>query len=256
MKYFIHLAYKGTRYHGWQRQPNHPSVQETLEDAIRKMTGQQINCIGCGRTDAGVHASQFFCHIKVEEPFDYDPVFRLNKLLPNDISIYDFIEVKRDAHAQHDASLRTYTYRIHFDKNPFLSDVSSFYSKKNLDFEKMEQATALFRTCKDFRAVCKQPDLYNNTLCEMQEARMEINATKTRLIFTFSANRFLRGMVRIIIGNILEVGYGRLRLQDLVECLNSGISPTHFNSVYPQGLYLSGVEYPYLKSITTTFPRF
>ncbi len=250
MKYFIHLAYKGTRYHGWQRQPNHPSVQETLENALQKMMGRKINCIGCGRTDAGVHASQFFCHIKVEQAFDFDPVFRLNKMLPNDISIFEFINVAPNAHAQHDALLRTYTYQVHLVKHALLSDVSSFYPKENLDLAKMEQAVALFRDCRDFRAMCKQPDLYKNTRCEMQEARMEINVTSTRLFFTFSANRFLRNMIRIIIGNVLEVGYGRLCIHELEECLKSGRSPKNFNLAYPQGLCLSGVKYPSLKPMS------
>lgn len=246
MKYFIHLSYKGTHYHGWQRQPNHISVQEILENAIEKMMGYKINCIGCGRTDTGVHASQFFCHIKTEKPFDFDPVFRLNKMLPKYISIFDFIPVDKNAHAQHDAISRTYTYRIHTRKNAILSEVSSFYPKENMDIDKIKNATALLNQHMDYRSFCKQPDLYKNTLCKVSGASVAVNKNSENIIFEITANRFLRNMVRLIIGNILEVGYGKISFAEFEAYLNNEEKPKHFNAAYPQGLYLSKVVYPYL----------
>ncbi len=246
MKYFIHLAYKGTQYHGWQRQPNHISVQETLENAIEKMVGEKISCIGCGRTDAGVHASQFICHIRVDKEFNFDPVFRLNHILPDDISIFDFIEVDPSAHAQYDAIWRTYTYHIHLEKNAFLSEVSSIYPKENLDIAEMKKAVALLLLHNDFKAMCKQPHLYKTTICKMKEARLEANENANRIKIVLTANRFLRGMVRLLVGHILEVGYGRMSLQAFENCLKTGERSPYFKSAHPEGLFLSKVVYPYL----------
>src|SRR5690606_11312881 len=131
--------------------------------------------IGCGRTDTGVHASQYYCHIKVEKEFDYDPVFRLNKILPEDIAIFAFIPVAREAHAQHDAVSRTYTYRIHTQKDAFLNEVSSFYTKENMDIERMKKAVALLPHYSDFRSFCKQPNLYKNTFCNITKATLDVS---------------------------------------------------------------------------------
>lgn len=247
MKFFLHLSYKGTRYHGWQRQPNHPSVQETLEEALEKMLGYKVNCIGCGRTDAGVHASQYFCHIKVEEDFDYDPVFRLNKMLPDDIAIHDCIKVGWNVHAQHDAVSRTYTYHIHTVKDAFLSEVSAFYPKENMDTGSMQTAVGLLKNYRDFRSFCRQPGLYKTTICELTVADLKLDNQGESLTFTFTADRFLRGMVRYMVGQILEVGYDRAGLGDFENCLKTGQAPARFKSAHPQGLYLSGVRYDFLK---------
>lgn len=246
MKFFLHLSYKGTHYHGWQRQPGHPSVQETLETALEKMLGYRVNCIGCGRTDAGVHASQYYCHIKVEEDFGYDPVFRLNEMLPDDIAVHGCLPVGWNVHAQHDAISRTYTYRIHTKKDAFLSDVSAYYTKENMDVGNMEKAVGLLAGSRDFRSMCRQPGLYKTTVCDLSEARLEVAADGGRLTFTFTADRFLRGMVRILVAQVLEVGYGRLELEELERCLRTGQAPFRSKSAHPQGLYLSGVRYPFL----------
>ena len=210
------------------------------------MTGEKINCIGCGRTDAGVHASQFFCHIKVDHGFDFDPVFRLNKMLPNDISIFDIIQVDRSAHAQHDAVARTYTYRVHTKKNAFKSELSTFYPKDNLNPENMRKALSLLRHYRDFRSMCKQPDLYKSTICQISQSALVIDDHQDELKFEITADRFLRGMIRILVGNVLEIGYGRLALSNFEECLKTGQPTRHFKAAYPQGLYLSKVAYPYL----------
>lgn len=210
------------------------------------MMGRKINCIGCGRTDAGVHASQFYCHILVDEAFDFDPVFRLNKMLPDDIVVYELIPAPRDVHAQHDALSRTYEYHIHLKENPFLSELSTFYPKGNLDLNLMKKAAALLVGEKDFRAFCKQPDLYKNTLCKVSEAQLIIDSDSERMLFKITANRFLRGMVRLLVGNLLELGYGRMTFDEFEEYLNSGMAPTFFKSAYPQGLYLAKVEYGFI----------
>jgi len=244
MKYYIHLAYKGTNYHGWQRQAGYPSVQETLEEALKKMLGKKVNCIGCGRTDAGVHASQYYCHIVVDQPFSYDPVFRLNKMLPGDISIFGFIEVDRHAHAQRDAVERTYTYRIHTAKNAFLSELSAYYPAENLDPEKLKAAAALLASHRDFRYQCRRPALYKSTICNIRKAEWTVEGD--RLDFAISADHFLKAMVRILVGNMLETAYGRLSLADFEDCLHGRRKVTFTHMAYPQGLYLTEVKYPFL----------
>ena len=246
MKYFIHLAYKGTNYHGWQRQPGFVTVQETLEEALRQMLGEKVNCIGCGRTDAGVHASQYFCHIVVDQAFGFDPVFRLNKMLPGDISVFDVTEVDRNVHAQHDAIERTYTYRVHTAKNAFLSELSAFYTGENLEVARMKTAAELAAAHRDFRFLCKQPGLYKSTICEIAAAGWTEEGQGSRISFRISADRFLKGMVRILVGNMLETGYGRLSLDEFQDCLHGRRKVTIAHMAYPQGLYLSGVKYPFL----------
>ncbi|MCF8249148.1 MAG: tRNA pseudouridine(38-40) synthase TruA [Saprospiraceae bacterium] len=246
MKFFLHLSYKGTHYHGWQWQPKHTSVQETLQGALEEMLGHKVNCVGCGRTDAGVHASQYFCHIIVEDDFDYDPVFRLNKILPNDITIHHFIKVGWDAHAQKDAISRTYTYRIHTTKDAFLSELSTYYPKENMDVGLMQKAVEILPRYRDFRAMCRQPDRYRTTHCELTAAQLLVENDGERLSFVFTASRFLRGMVRILVGQILEVGYGRESLEAFENNLKTGQAPAFTKGAYPQGLYLSGVKYGFL----------
>lgn len=253
MKYLLHLAFKGTDYHGWQRQPEHISVQEVLEDTLSKMLKKKTNCIGCGRTDAGVHASQFFCHIVVEKAFDFDPVFRLNKMLPEDISIFEIMPVGEKFHAQHGAAARTYTYLIHTVKNALLSGLSTYCSPKGLDFEKMKTAAAVLPNYLDFKAMCKHPDFYNSTICRVSAARISVSENGKKLRFDITANRFLRGMVRLLVGNILEVGYGRMELEKFEHHLQSGETPKFYKAAPPQGLYLSGVKYPDLDIPAQTF---
>lgn len=243
MKYLLHLAYKGTIYQGWQKQKNGLGVQEVLEEAIAKMLGQKINCIGCGRTDAGVHASQYYCHIVVDQLLDFDPVFRLNKMLPPDIRIFEFLPVDKAFHAQKNAISRTYQYQIHFREDPFLHDLSAFYPRGSLDIGKMQSAVALLTQYTDYQAFCKQPNLYKHTLCQVSDANLSYNQKAERLYFKITADRFLKGMVRILIANVLETGYGRLSLEDFERCLSTGQRPPFFNLAYPQGLYLAKVLY-------------
>jgi len=245
MKFFLHLSYKGTRFHGWQRQKGVITVQEVLENALEKMVGKRIHCVSCGRTDAGVHASHFFCHIVVDEPFAYDPVFRLNKMLPHDISIFDCIEVPRNAHAQKDAIARTYTYRIHTQKNALLSELSAHYPGEGLEVENLQKAAALLVKYKDYRSMCLQPDLYKSTLCEVTKAEWTTGEEPWLLQFQITADRFLRGMVRILVGTMLEVGYANISVEAFEECLKTHQPVPMYRQAHAQGLYLSGVKYPY-----------
>ena len=245
MKYFLHLAYNGSKYRGWQRQPKVPTIQATLEDTMSKMLGYKVTCKGCGRTDAGVHASQFFCHFRTEAPFTYDPIFRLNKMLPSDIRVYDVIEVARNAKAQLHVIERSYTYYIHSVGNPFLNNLSSYYPLANLNIEEMIKATALLQGDKDFRFFCKQPDLYDTTICKVSTIQWSV-PSQNRLVLDITANRFLRGMIRIIVANLLAVGNGKLTVKDIKKAINLEQALPIITSAFPQGLYLSKVRYEYL----------
>lgn len=260
MKYFFHLAYQGRQYRGWQRQPNVNSVQEEIEKALSKMCGQSITAIGCGRTDAEVNASQYFLHIKTDFEWDFDPVFRLNKMLPADISVFDCVPVNEKAHAQHDATSRTYEYFIHRYKEPFLADWSSLYDWEQFDIDQIKLATALLPQYQNYHAFCKRPELYNNTLCQVSAASFEVDPSGHRMRFRISANRFLHGMVRLIVGNLLEVGKGKQSVAEFESALKAQTPYRFYTAAYPQGLYLARVVYPYLemenKSVAATMLNF
>lgn len=202
--------------------------------------------MGCGRTDAMVHASQFFFHLDVERMWEYDLLFRLNKNLPSDIAIFEIIPVEENNHARFDAVKRTYDYFIHTYKDPFLNPVSALYLERNLDYNKMKEATALLLQYNDYRAFCKTPSEYEHTICNVSSARLWIDPTGDRLRFQISANRFLGRMIRIIVGKLIEIGRGEMSVADFEHHLRERITPITIEPAYPQGLYLSKVTYPYL----------
>jgi len=246
MKYFLHIAYNGARYRGWQRQPKVSSVQEVLETTIEKMMGEFITCFGCGRTDAGVHASQYFLHIDIEEAFQFDPVFRLNKMLPNDIAVFDVLPMPDTVHARFDAVARTYDYFIHRYKDPFLKQGSSLYPIDDLDVDQMNKAVAVIRQTRDFRSLCKQPDIYKHTNCNIQSAQLFSDEKGDRLRFQITANRFLRGMIRKIVARLIDIGRGKLSVDEFTETLQKKELFEYKNNAYPEGLFLSKILYPYL----------
>ena len=243
MKYFLHLAYKGTNYHGWQWQPNVISLQQVIEEALAKIfKKEKMRISGCGRTDKGVHASQYFAHVEIEEPFDFDPVFRLNKVLPFDIRVHEMFEVPDEMHAQHSPISRSYTYYFHTRPNPAIHDISTFVEEE-LDFEKMKTAVSLLSKYENFRSFCKQPDLYPHHRCYLKEASLEIDESHHRHYFKITANRFLRSMIRLLMGNLFKIGKGKLSVDQFETYLKTGETPVFFNEAQPQGLFLSEVKY-------------
>lgn len=247
MKYFLHLAYKGTHYQGWQRQINAIGIQAILEDKLSQMFKQKLTVHVCGRTDTGVHASQCFCHLVINEPWDFDAVFRLNKMLPSDIRVYEFISVDNAANAQLDVISRTYDYYIHLKDDPFLAELSTLYLIDNPALLEMQEAAKLLIQYQDFRSFCKQPDLYPHTLCDISNAELTISPDSNRLRFQITANRFLRAMIRMIVGNLIKVGERKISLVDFENQLKNPQLTTQPIFAYPQGLYLSKVVYPYLE---------
>ncbi len=245
-RYFFHIAYKGLNYHGWQRQVSAVSVQEIIEGVLKQVLKSEISANGCGRTDAQVHASQYFFHADLEEGFDPDLVYHLNRTLPNDIAIFAMIPVHDQAHARFDATQRTYDYFIHTSKDPFLQGSSALYYEAKLDLKSMKAAVALLPLYKDYYAFCKSPASFEHTICEVSSAHLWISENGERLRFQISANRFLTGMIRILMGRLLEIGTGKMSVATFEQCLRSKQPPLFISPANPQGLYLSKVVYPYL----------
>ena len=246
VRYFFHIGFLGQQYRGWQRQSNAGSVQQVIETTLSAMLKEPITAMGCGRTDAQVHASQFFFHVDMKNEWDPALSFPFNKMLPDDIALYEIIPVKDTQHARFDAIQRRYDYFIHTYKDPFLNAQSSWYPEKNLNLDKMKKAVTLLTKYNDFRAFCKSPDLYQHTRCHISSATLFADAKGDRLRFQISADRFLGRMVRLIVGKLLLVGKGELSTDEFENYLITKETPKFFDAAYPQGLFLSKVTYPYL----------
>ena len=221
-------------------------MQQVLETNLSKLLKVPIYISGCGRTDAQVHASQFFFHVDIEQEWDFDLFFRLNKILPDDIAVFDIIPTEGLPHARFDTIQRSYDYFIHTYKDPFLSRFSSFYAERNLDLNKMKDAVALLPQYDDYRAFCKMPDRIDHTICHVSAASLFTDKDGDRIRFHISANRFLSKMIRIIVGRLLEIGKGEMSIDEFEHYLAEKITPQIIIPAYPQGLYLSKVTYPYL----------
>lgn len=243
-RYFFHAAYDGSRYHGWQRQTSLRSVQQVIEDSLAKILHlPKVIILGCGRTDAGVHASQYFFHIDVAQPLRENLLFILNKTLPAEIAIYDIFPVDSKLHARYSAQARSYDYFIHRVKDPFLKDQSALYVPESLDLGAMQAAVALIAQHQDYAAFCRQPELHNTTLCYVERAELWQADKGRRLRFHITANRFLRGQIRILVRKLLEIGTGKYTVAAFEEALKSGLRPTTIFPAHPQGLFLSKVVY-------------
>jgi len=246
LRYFSELAYKGTNYCGWQRQPNGITVQETIEKAFSTILRTPITVHGCGRTDTGVHASQFFIHFDFEGVFPKGFVWRLNKFLPNDILIKSIFEVAPESSTRFDAYHRSYEYHISFQKALFNEEtVFHFPFAKKLDFEKMQQAAALLLNYGAFFPFCKTKSDAKTMLCDMKRAEWVIDEKAGRMTFHISANRFLRGMVRLIVGMCLNVGLGKIEIEDVKEAMDKQVRLKKDLSVEAKGLFLTEIRYPF-----------
>lgn len=246
MRYFFHIGFSGTHYHGWQKNGETRSVQTTVEESLSKLLKVAVVINGCGRTDAQVNASQFFFHADMDAACDETFFFRLNQTLPEDIAVFDIIPMEGLPHARFDATKRRYDYFIHTYKDPFLSTCSSQYLGLTLDFENLKQATSLLSKYNDYRPFCTSPDKNEHTICHVSSARWLISAEGKQLRFQISSNRFLGKMIRIIVGQLLQVGQGMLSVEAFENYLIKKETPKILYLAYPRGLYLSKVTYPYL----------
>lgn len=242
MRYFIELSYNGEKYHGWQNQPNAISVQEVIEKALSTLLRTKISILGAGRTDAGVHAKQMFAHFDVENKLNtIELTFKLNSFLPKDIAIQKIHAVKDDAHARFDATGRTYEYLIVTEKNPFQTQ-SAHLVHKDLNIDLMNEAAKELFNYEDFKCFSKMHTDVKTYICKIEQAYWE--QRNELLVFTIRADRFLRNMVRAIVGTLLEVGLGKLSItafKQIIESRNRGNAGT---SVPGKALYLTAVTYP------------
>ena len=246
MRYFIKLAYNGTNYHGWQSQPNAASVQETINKAFSVIFNSEINVMGAGRTDTGVHAKEMYAHFDFETPFDNkNLIHKLNSYLPKDIVIYDIISVHEEAHARFDATKRTYEYYINTFKDVFLKE-GSWYYHKELDIDLMNEASKLLFNHTDFQCFSKVNTDVNTFDCTIFEAHWAQETDNQNLIFTITANRFLRNMVRAIVGTLVYVGLHKITLDDFNNIIVSKNRSNAGFSAPAHGLYLTKIDYDYL----------
>ena len=244
MRYFIKLAYNGTQYHGWQYQPNAASVQETMNKAFSVLLNTTINLMGAGRTDTGVHAKEMYAHFDFENPMDIRSlVHKLNSYLPKDIVIYDIIPVHDDAHTRFDATKRTYEYHINTFKDVF-SQEQSWYFHQKLDIDLMNKAAQILFNHTDFQCFSKVNTDVNTFDCTIFEAYWK--QENGNLIFTISANRFLRNMVRAIVGTLINIGLHKSTLADFTAVIESKNRDKAGFSVPAHGLYLTKIEYDYI----------
>ena len=247
MRYFFHIGYNGFNYRGWQKLPKINSVQFSVEKLLSQVLKTELTIVGCGRTDAQVHASQFFFHVDIIEAWDYDLLFRLNKNLPEDIAIFDIIPMEGLPHARFDAVERTYNYFIHTYKDPFLSAISSLYLDRNLKLDEMKRAVLLLPKYSDYKPFCKNASVQRTTLCSVKSTNLYEDESGDKIRFEISANRFLSGMIRIIVQKLLLIGRGELSVDEFESHLISKETPKVIQAAYPQGLYLSKVKYPFLE---------
>lgn len=258
MRYFIELSYFGKPYHGWQKQPNAVTVQQTLEEALTTLLREPIKIMGAGRTDTGVHASQMYAHADIEEiafakagsgqfydkeNLNYIKTFthKLNNFLPRSIAIQSIFPVAENAHTRFDATARTYRYRISKNKNPFTAE-ASYYCKYNLDLDAMKEASAILLEYNDFECFSKSKTEVNNYLCTLTEARWE--EREGELHFVITANRFLRNMVRAIVGTLIIIGREKQLPQWMHQVIKEKNRSIAGASAPAHGLYLERVKYP------------
>lgn len=245
MRYFLHLAYNGAPFFGWQVQPDHPSVQEVLERSLSLLLHQEhIAVTGCGRTDTGVHAADYYAHFELEETLDAEGLKRLrdqlNSFLPKEIAIFDIFPVKPRAHARFDAVERTYQYFVSIRKNPF-SFQQRYFSFRTPDIERMNEAAALLLENEDFTSFSKVHTQVNNFICHVTHAQWVLEGDD--LVFTITANRFLRNMVRAVVGTLLDVGFGKLSVSDFQNIINQKDRCKAGISVPADALFLTNVRY-------------
>ncbi len=243
-RYFLELSYKGTNYHGWQIQPRSASIQGEIESELSKVLRNRTPVVGCGRTDTGVHASQYFAHFETEQAVDPGKlVHKLNRMLPADIAIKRCFPVPSDLHARFSAISRSYRYDLHFEKDPFKKETSWLFPfAEKCDWVKAEQAADLILKFDEFFPFCKSKSDTDHYKVDLTQAAWEIRSDSAS--FHITGNRFLRGMVRLIVGACLNAGLGKLSLDTLQDALDHQVLLPKSWSAPAEGLFLVKVAYP------------
>lgn len=242
LRYFLQIAYRGTHYHGWQIQQNATTVQGVIQARLGQILRSEVQLVGSSRTDTGVHARQQFAHVDLAPGLDVQKLhYQLNAVLPPDIAIERIRPVKPHAHARFDALARTYVYTIVRTKAPF-QEATSYWLRAPLDVSKMNAAAALLGHKQDFKRLCKKHPADRHCLCTIMEAGWVVQ--QDQLLFRIKANRFLRGMVRIIVGLLLQIGQGQVSLAAFEAFIDHKAHDLAVSLVPAQGLVLTEVVYP------------
>ena len=243
MRYFLAISYCGTKYHGWQRQPNSLSIQQTIEDAISIILKEKISLVAAGRTDTGVHAVNMYAHFdaNINKETESRLVGLLNSFLDHSISIKKIMKVVKDAHARFDAISRTYKYKISFNKDPFKHE-RYFLLRNEINFKKIIIASKTLLIHNDFKTFSKKKSDVKNYLCDITKADWILD--HDRAVFEITANRFLRNMVRAIVGTLIEVGKNKISVDDFNDIITLRDREKAGFSAPACGLYLMNVEYP------------
>lgn len=253
-RYFITFSYDGTNYHGWQIQPNANTVQQELQRGLSILLRKDVEVVGAGRTDTGVHARKMAAHFDWESldadgndlglPMACDQlVYRLNRILPRDISVLDVFPVSDDMHARFSATSRTYHYYIHTQKDPFERHYS-LQMNYPLDFARMNEAAQMFLEHEDYAAFCKAGGDNKTTICHVTQARW-VQTSPTTWYFEITANRFLRNMVRAVVGTLIEVGRGKMTMEQFEDILHNGSRSDAGESMPGNALFLEDVAYDF-----------
>ena len=246
MRYFIRFAYDGTAFHGSQRQPNGLTVQETMEQALTMIFREELSLTFAGRTDAGVHAREMYAHMDIDEEAMRREgerlVFRLNGILPDSIAIFDIYPVTDDAHARFSAVRRTYEYHVIDHKDPFLLPYATRL-RQPLDYAAMNEAALLLIGKQDFASFCRTHTDVKTTICDLTQAQWK-ELENGHAVFTISADRFLRNMVRAVVGTLFQVGQGKMTKEQFAQVIAQHNRCSAGDSAPAQGLYLTHIQYP------------
>lgn len=245
MRYFVELQYDGSDFHGWQIQPNAITIQETIQKVFNVIFKKSIELTGCGRTDTGVHANQYFAHFEFNDLTLLECKelqYKLNSLLPHGIAILNIFSVNNDLHARFSAVSREYKYYLHYNKSPFLNKYST-YTFPEPDLDLLNKGAEIIKSYNDFGAFCKAGADNNTNLCFIKESYWE--KINNQIVFTVKADRFLRNMVRALVGTMLDLAYKRISIDDFVDIIESKDRSKAGKSVPPQGLFLNKIEYNY-----------
>ncbi len=242
MKVAFQIAYNGSNYAGWQRQSLSLGIQEVVESCLSKILKEDIRIVGCGRTDAGVHAENYTFHTHLAQWPEFDLVKRLNRILPADVSAKKVVSVDDNFNARFSAQKRTYQYRIHSQKDPFKEKTSSYYDSLNLNLESLAEAASWLIKHSDFRHLCRTPDRHKSTLCKIFQ--LEWAMTQSGYVLNISANRFLKSMVRVIVHDMILLGTNQWNLEQFKNVVINGDRKFQIALAPPNGLYLMDVTYP------------
>lgn len=247
-RYFMHLSYNGAPFHGWQSQPNAVSVQSTIEDALSTVLRVPVKITGAGRTDTGVNARSMICHFDTIQPIENatNLVRGLNSLVGKDIAIYSITPVHEDAHARFDATSRTYHYYVHTKKSPFDYN-RSWQAPENLDFELMNKAAEILLNVDDFSSFAKLHSDAKTNICRVDKAQW-VQCDEFNWVFIIRADRFLRNMVRAVVGTLVDVGRHKLTLENFQQIISAKNRCAAGTSMPPQALFLWEVTYPYFST--------